>query len=289
MLHPRYTTALGKEHIMATATTEREYILGHEAAEIERLRKQSDFYSDITRLAIELAGIAPGMRVLDAGCGPGNVSLLLAHRVGSTGEVIAVDRAPEALTTVAQRAEAADLDNIHIVQDDVTTLTLDAPVDAVFGRLILMHVGDPVAVLRNLAGQVAPGGIVAFQEFDIAVAGSEPDIPLVRRMIGYVVEAFTRAGLDIRSGLRLHHQFVAAGLPAPDMRSLGRVEAAPAPGSCVMLTGVLKTLLPLIEATGVATAADIGIDTLEQRLREEVLRHDAVVVTPPLITAWSRV
>jgi ubiquinone/menaquinone biosynthesis C-methylase UbiE len=100
---------------MATAIAERMYILGHDPAEIERLRRQSDFYSDITRMAIELAGITPGMRVLDAGCGAGDVSLLLARRIGPTGEVIAVDRAIEALATLTERAATAAYETIHVV------------------------------------------------------------------------------------------------------------------------------------------------------------------------------
>jgi hypothetical protein len=108
-------------------------------------------------------------------------------------------------------------------------------------------------------------------------------------MLGYVKAAFTRAGVDVRPGLRLHGQFVAAGLPEPEMVSLGRIEAAPAPGSCAMLTGVLRTLLPLIEQTGVATASEIELETLEQRLQTEIIAHQSVVVTPPLIIAWTRV
>jgi hypothetical protein len=142
--------------------------------------------------------------------------------------------------------------------------------------------------LRNLAGQVATGGVVVFLEFDVEQAGAYPDVPLATRMIGYVKEAFTRAGVDVRPGLRLHDQFMAAGLPKPEMVSLGRIEAAPAPGSCAMLTGVLRTLLPLIEQTGVATAEAIELDTLEHRLQTELLAKNAVVVTPPLIMAWTR-
>jgi ubiquinone/menaquinone biosynthesis C-methylase UbiE len=275
---------------MTSATiADRPYVLGHEKAELERLRRQADFYSTITEQALRRAGIVSGMRVLDAGCGAGDVTLLLAELVGASGEVIGVDRAAEAVATASERTASAGLDNVHFLQDDITTVSLDAPVDAVAGRLILMHAADPVGALQNLAGQVAPGGVVVFLEFDVEQAGAHPDVPLATRMISYVKEAFTRAGVDVRPGLRLHQQFVTAGLPEPEMLSLGRIEAAPAPGSCAMLTGVLRTLLPLIEQTGVATAEAIELDTLEHRLQTELLAKNAVVVTPPLIMAWTRV
>jgi hypothetical protein len=43
-----------------------------------------------------------------------------------------------------------------------------------------------------------------------------------------------------------------------------------------------------MERTGVASAAEVGIDTLAARLREEVVSADATVVPPPLIGAWTR-
>ena len=51
---------------------------------------------------------------------------------------------------------------------------------------------------------------------------------------------------------------------------------------------VTRTLLPLMERTGLATAAEVGLDTLAARLREEVVAADATVVPPPLIGAWAR-
>jgi hypothetical protein len=48
------------------------------------------------------------------------------------------------------------------------------------------------------------------------------------------------------------------------------------------------TLLPLMERTGVATAAEVDLDTLAARLREELVTADATVVPPPLIGAWTR-
>jgi hypothetical protein len=54
------------------------------------------------------------------------------------------------------------------------------------------------------------------------------------------------------------------------------------------LAETARTLLPLMERTGVAGAAEVGVDTLAARLREEVVALDATVVPPPLIGAWTR-
>ena len=55
-----------------------DYVLGHADAELQRLAEQSAFYADLTEDAFRRAGLAPGIRVLDVGCGAGDVSLLAA-------------------------------------------------------------------------------------------------------------------------------------------------------------------------------------------------------------------
>ena len=56
-------------------------------------------------------------------------------------------------------------------------LTLDEPVDAVIGRLILMHLPDPESTLRQLARLVRLGGVIAFCETDISAVRSFPRRP----------------------------------------------------------------------------------------------------------------
>lgn len=275
--------------MQSTATKPHSYVLGHEDRELERLSRQADFYAPLTEQALRLAGIGPGMRVLDAGCGAGDVSLLIARLVGPAGQVVAVDHAAEAVAATRGRMANATLANVDCRQGDLATVQIDTPVDAIVGRLVLMHVADPVAVLRNLVAALRRPGIVLFQEMDIAASHSEPAAPLCERMIALCRNAFTGMGVDIRPGLRLHDQFVAASLPAPQMTSLGRLEAAPARGSVALLTGVLTTLLPAIEALGLSTAAEMQLDTLPDRLSAELAATGSVIFTPPLITAWTRV
>jgi hypothetical protein len=108
-------------------------------------------------------------------------------------------------------------------------------------------------------------------------------------MLDVCRNAFTRMSLDVRPGLRLHDQFVAAGLPAPQMVSLGRIEPAPAPESIAQLTGILTTLLPAIEATGLSTAAEMQLETLPERLVADLTATGSLIFTPPMITAWTRI
>jgi SAM-dependent methyltransferase len=228
------------------------------------------------------------MRVLDLGCGTGDVSFLAARLVGPTGTVLGVDRSPEAVATATARARQAGLDNVSFTVGDLADLEPTGPVDALVGRLVLLYLDDPAAVLRRLLGLLEPGGVVAFQEMDMGAATWEPDCPLFATTGDRVVQTFIRAGLDHRTGLKLARIYRDAGLPAPETLQGARVESGPDSPVYAWMAQTARTLLPLMERTGVASAAEVGIDTLAARLREEVVALDATVVTPPLIGAWTR-
>jgi len=83
-----------------------DYVFGHSQREIHRLVRQAAIVRPITERLFRDVGIGPGMRVLDLGCGAGNVSMLAAEFVGPTGLVIGIDPSEEVLTIASERAGA---------------------------------------------------------------------------------------------------------------------------------------------------------------------------------------
>jgi SAM-dependent methyltransferase len=80
------------------------YILGNSAQEKKRLKLQATFLEKWTEQFLLLAGLEPGMRVLDLGCGMGDVSLLAARIVGTTGHVTSIDRDVVVIKRARERA-----------------------------------------------------------------------------------------------------------------------------------------------------------------------------------------
>lgn len=271
-----------------TLAQNQSYILGHADPELDRLISQAHFFGDLTAHVLQLAGLKPGMRVLDIGCGAGDVSFLATRLVGSKGTVIGVDKSPEAIALAAQRATSARLTNMQFLNVDVLELVLEEPVDALIGRLVLMYFPDPAAILRHLVNFVKPGGIVAFQEMDMDASKSEPICELFEMSLWRIKQTFTRAGVDICTSLKLARIFQDAGLPAPQMIQGARVESGPDSPAYEQVTQITRTLLPLMERTSVATAKEVDIETLAARLREETLRRNATLVSPAMIGAWTQ-
>lgn len=160
--------------------TENAYVLGHVDAELQRLLMQGRLHRDFTEYALRRAGLRPGMRVLDVGCGPGDVSFIAARLVGRAGAVLGVDASPEAIELARTRAARQGLTTVHFETATLPDVLLHEPVDALIGRLILMHLPDPTAALRQLAGIVRSGGVVAFCEIDTSTVHAVPELPLLQ-------------------------------------------------------------------------------------------------------------
>jgi SAM-dependent methyltransferase len=249
---------------------------------------QARLYDDYTEHALRLAGLRPGMRVLDVGCGPGDVSFVAARLVGPEGTVLGIDAA-DIVELARTRAAEHGVTSVRFEQTTVGDLALDEPVDAVIGRLILMHLPDPVSTLRQLAGLVRPSGVIAFSEFDMTGARSVPDLPLWQGARGTIISIFTGLGLDPTFAATLPTLFRRAGLHNPRLALGAPAGGADDPEILAFVVETLRSMLPAVENPGMIREDFADPDALLPRLREEVATARAVVTTPALISAWSQV
>jgi SAM-dependent methyltransferase len=254
--------------------------------ELARLEEQGSALGPATQMIFAAAGIRPGMRVLDLGCGVGDTAFVAADLAGPDGQVVGVDRWPEAVARARLRAERAGLTQVRFVEGDIHDPAPDGPFDAIVGRLVLMHVPDPVTVLRRQATVLRPGGLVIPVEHDIHTTRSLPPTPLVTQVVAWVTEAFAKAGIPV-TGPRLWGLLQEAGL-----RPLGMIGVQPHfgpgdPAAVALAEGVLRAVAPLIERTRIATAEEIGVETFGQRLADELRANSAVLAPAILLSAWA--
>ena len=267
------------------------YALGRSKNEHERLTRQAALLEAITERLLRDAGLEAGMRVLDVGSGVGDVALLAAELVGRHGSVVGIDVDGDALDAARQRAELLGRRNVTFIEGDVRSAALDGAFDAAIGRLVLAYTDDPAAALRAIAERVRPGGVLAFQELDLdpgVHARSRPEGTLWDQTGRRVIETFARAGTQLRMGRQLFAAFLAAGLPAPVMHEEALVGGGADFAGYAWLAGVARSLAPLMEKLGVASADEVGLETLAARIREDAIARGAVVWSPPLIGAYAR-
>ena len=89
-------------------------------------------------------------------------------------------------------------------------------------------------------------------------------------------------------GLELQRAFVGAGLPSPVANLEAPAGAGPDWVGYEYLQQGFASLLPLIESFGIATAAEVEVDTLAERLRREAATSGRLIVLPPHVTAYAR-
>jgi len=275
---------------MADSQKSTRYVLGHDDWELERLATQARLIDPITRRTFLAAGIAPGMRVLDVGSGAGDVSFLVAGLVGATGEVVGVDRSPIAIRAATARLVLRPLSSITFVEGDPAELKFERPFDAVVGRYVLMFQPDPVAMLRGLAAQLRPGGLLAFHEIDWNGVRSDPAVPTYDRSCEWLGKTLAQSGADPRLGAKLAALVKAAGLPAVSLHVESIASAgADGAGLADYTADLARTLLPEALRLGIATAEEVGIDTLAERIRDEMIARNATIVGRAEIGAWTRI
>ena len=254
--------------------------------EVARLEAQGAAIAPATRMIFAEAGIRPGMRVLDLGCGAGDVTFVVADVVGPDGSVVGVDRSPDALARARLRAGQRGLTQVQFVEGDIHDPAPGGPFDAIVDRLTLWAVPDPAAMLRRQATVLRAGGLVVPVEVDLSPMRWLPEIQLGTQVKSWLVEGFARAGL-VMLGSRLWAIVQEAGL-----RPLGMMGVQPHfgpddPVGIAFLVGAIRVAAPLIAGTGVATAEEIGMETFEQRLRDQGEKAQAVGATYMLLSAWA--
>lgn len=124
--------------------------------------------------------LTPDMVLLDAGCGPGTITLALA---GLVGKAVGVDIEPKAVAAANRLAARSGLASLAFVEADVTALPFeDATFDAVFFHAVLYHQSQPM-LTRTLAEArrvLKPGGLVATRDADVGGNVLHPELDGVR-------------------------------------------------------------------------------------------------------------
>lgn len=155
----------------------------------------------------DFAGVEPGMRVADVGCGPGAMTAELVRRVGADA-VAAADPAEQFVAATRERNPGVD---VRVAAAESLPFA-DSEFDAALAQLVVHFMRDPVAGLGEMARVTRTGGVVAacvwdhgggqgpLSPFWEAVHAVDPDAEdesqLAGARKGHLTELFERAGLD---------------------------------------------------------------------------------------------
>jgi SAM-dependent methyltransferase len=183
--------------------------------------------------------------------------------------------------------------NVEFVQGDVRDRgqhdQLGSGFDAVVGRWILMYLPAPADFIQRCAARLRSGGIVTFIESDLRDgAQTFPAAPLHEELARWMTPDVHLPGPQPAMGPLLFSTFLAAGLPTPELRLAAPIGGGPDWPGYAYLAESVRSLLPFMEQVGVVPPGSVEVDSLEQRLRAEVVDREGIQQLPSVIGAWSR-
>ena len=265
------------------------YVLGSSPRELSRLSLQAQIIRPITERLLRQLGIKEGLRVLDLGCGAGDVSMLAAEMVGAMGSVVGIDQSAAAIDKAAARVRDRGYPQISFCVSSVEEYSSAEKFDVVIGRYVLIHQPIPCDFLRAARRHVRPGGVIAFHEVSCHhELYSLPKAPLFQRM-AKLLRIGASAFPSYDAAGRLLEHFRMADLPHPELFAEMPVGGGMDSPIYAWMAETMRSLTPLLVKQGVTSVEEISIDTLEERLRSQVVKMRSQLVFPPQVCAWATV
>ncbi len=223
--------------------------------------------SDFIKRLLNDSGIKEGYKVLDVGCGFGDVTFMVAEMIGASGEITGVDFEEFAILGAKKRLKTENT-NIKFLTADINSLPEELKdFDAIVGRRVLMYQKDSVATLKNLASRLKKDGRIIFQESDSTMKSvCLKQLPLHEKAQNWIWETVKREGGNLQMGMHLYSDFLEAGYSVQNICAEAIIQT---PQQNCEIGKIVNAMHNRIVKHGVATLEELGLDTLDARLAKE--------------------
>jgi ubiquinone/menaquinone biosynthesis C-methylase UbiE len=264
--------------------SQEQYIIQGGRSGKERLSVLARALQPTTLHLFERVGLQAGMHCLDVGCGGGDVTLEMAHLVGSEGRVCGFDFDADILNLARRDAEEAQLHHVEYWVDDALKHQTEPVYDVVYARFLLTHLPDPVQGLAGMIRAAKPGGTVIAEDIDFQGHFCYPPNQAFDRYVEFYVQTGQRRGADPYIGMKLAGMFLNAGLEDVQVNLVQPVH----------LTGEGKTISKItlerignaIVSNGLATQAEV--DQTVAELDAFTARPDTLISLPRIFQVWGK-
>jgi len=216
----------------------REYAYSGELDEAMRLEAQAKALAKIIGKELDILGLKPNMKVLDAGCGTGAVTRRIASRVHPE-KACGVDVDPVFVNEAKKSASREGIENVQFELGNIDNLKYEnGTFDLSYCRLVLMHVENPVKTISELKRVTKSGGIVGASDVDDGGMLWFPQTPRLFDVWSKFGQRAKTRGDDRYIGRQLFSIFSEAGLNSVNIYPLPMYATQQNPEALKMLVSV---------------------------------------------------
>jgi ubiquinone/menaquinone biosynthesis C-methylase UbiE len=237
-----------------------------------------------TTALLDRIGPIGGGFTVDAGCGGGDVSFLIAERVGPQGHVFGFDLDETKLALARAEAKQRGLYNLTFRVADVLTPWPIRNAQLVYMRFILTHLADPQLLLVRALQALAPGGILVAEDIDVDGRFWDPPCQALQRANELYKAVVRKNGGDPLIGRRLRRLFEEAGLPNVETALVQPFGCEGDAKETARLT--FRHIADSVLETGIAEPDEI--EALKQEIDAFTERSDSTISTPRIFQVWGR-
>lgn len=237
---------------------EKEYVLGTDVDELNRLRRQHELWVLQARDLWVRAGFRSDHKVLDLGCGPGFTTLELARYLGPKSRITAVDASDRFLKYLAARAKTEfPQAKIEVEESFIEKMDLaEKDFDAAYCRWLMIFVPDVLGALKAIRRHLKPGAVFALQEYVSYEAMQVcPEIPVMERVLAAIFKSWKDQGGNPNRGRELPNLLERAGFRVQELKPVARISRPNEP-LWDWPTGFFENYLPRMVSQGYLSAAD---------------------------------
>lgn len=231
-----------------------------------------------------------GLKVMEVGCGNGELTRQLSTLVGPEGSIVALDNNCKALESAKAQIGLSKYKNMQFIEGDISNFPIDFSLseagsfDLLVGRRILMYLAQPAAVIKELSQYLKKGGIAVFQESDPTITPASIDeMPAHDQASEWLRAMLVKEDVHMTMGFNLPKTLAGSGLEFKKVFAEAVIQGQ---GEQFELADMIKLLTQRLLGAGIAT--QIEITHLIERLVEESKDKSNVYISDMSFCAWAQ-
>lgn len=186
------------------------YLIGVGKKDEERLSILNRLFGETSQNLLLKAGLVSGQRVLEIGCGTGNMTRWIAEKVGKNGHVAAIDISEEQIAIAKENNKSHS--NIEFIVKSIFDLGDLQKFDLIYSRFVIMHQTSPLDALRALMPLLKKNGVMVCEEGTNSVTACYPHSDTFQKYRELLLSLFKMKNLDCDFGSQIFGCFRQLGL-----------------------------------------------------------------------------